>query len=1725
MSGKNRRWPCGGLLLAALVAGCAALSRGAWAEPKVFVWVEGETPAKSDFEVKTGGGKAGLVSGDKMLLNTLPNKASIQAQVPDGGWNLQYRLDAPEAGRYEVWVRVAFEGARAAFRWRLNDAEWQLVPSDKLSTNVMEMGNWFELGWLHLGDADLEAGPALLDLTYRKEDQGDRMLVGIDCVALTKGHFVPEGRLKPGERYDGDADRQAAAHVFEFPEPGPAAERRELKLNGTWQIARYDDPDMAKDRFEPVKAIPTPDEYPLRWMAMDVPSSLWNKAEMVFGHRLFYRTRINVPAGYKGRGFKLHFAGTNYLVSVFVNGKLAGTHRGVWIPWDLDVSGLLEPGSVNELVVGVKDHYYLLDNKNYKGQNINTYRNIPHGHNAKTIYWLGPIYPSTKGDGDGTESGIVNPVTLVAVGDAYTEDVFVKTSVEKKTLEAELTLRNTGGRDRTFQVVCEAVNDRSNEVEKRFATLEVTVPAGASATKTVTGSWADPKLWWPRPNPDLYRLRTTVSEGGRALDVHEQLFGFREVTVRGTGVYINGVRRNFWNWVAVAGRPYDGESWLQAFRGEYDRFTRFSKNRKTSNFLRTREERLEFYDRNGIAGRLCSMIDGMFITHVFGDRVKDQETGQWKLIPNDILWANCREHMAQMAKAYRNHPSVIMYQAENEFIYITGTLRYQTVFDQAQALMNEVVEAARAVDPTRPYTVGGGGDLGGRLEINSPHYPAGSLDWYPENAYTLERFSSRITDFGWAWKRDKPWMVGESAFASELRYGTYCLGDRAFKGRDYANRGKARYLRMLYGGYRWADAAGFFPWDNLSAYEDARKVFHPLYIVPRKQTSRLYAGRENRLLFKVMNDTLSREPIAFEWTYEAGGRRIAGEKLTLTIEPGFGEVRTLVINAPAASERLDGRLVLRSSQPGAEQYEDVRDLPVLPVVTSLRAGVPVAAFDRSGKVEPFLKQAGVRFEMLATLDQLKGRTGLLIVGPDTLAPADAFGSDLKAFAAQGGAAIVLEQEVPVSGRNLPVPLSATEHYYGYVHPQALGTPLFKDLGRDDLIDWAGDHPTCKRVFNKPSRGARSLAECGDELKHSALVEVPCGKGVIVLCQLRVGAKLGEDPAADVLLRNMVESYAGFTPAAGVAAIFAPDDRLLFDNIMATGAQCEQVGSVAAALEGGKYKVAVVKATPENLAALQGMKAKVNAFQDAGGWLMLCGLGRDGIDEFNALMGTQHMIRPFRLERVTLENPEYRLAATLGNRDVALISPTVIQHGRKWVSAHTFSSVLDGENVAPFAIVPKAPEDIYDYTPKLTDQDPYNLVNGMLSTDHWRYYYSYWIDEGGAAPLVFKLRRPETIKQVNIWSNYTYWAIEDMDIIFDGDEATKVSVTLPVSLDVNEIKLPAPRRVEKTITFQIRSWRQMNPARPDIRLVGIDNVQFLRADPPPKAVFIDSAGGLVAFPRGEGGVFLNQVKFMADEPNPDNVGSKRNLVGIILQNMGVGAGGSSVAVPGVNVRYRTTNLTNWCTAFMTDHDGVAGWFGQKGHDLRDFQVGERVLADVTYHVPDYSTAPVPNCIVLGGLRNSPRNVKEQEVRGIRIGGKSDLLYFLHGASIARPVTEGERAQMLDRRRPFYLPEVARYVINYADGQKAVVPVILEKHVQHWLQDKPQALPGAAVAATFPVPGADGKVGVLYSMEVANPRPDVVIDTIDFLPGMNAAGKKVNRGVPALLGITLGSLVEK
>ncbi|HEY0866852.1 MAG TPA: hypothetical protein VGE01_05725, partial [Fimbriimonas sp.] len=248
-----------------------------------------------------------------------------------------------------------------------------------------------------------------------------------------------------------------------------------------------------------------------------------------------------------------------------------------------------------------------------------------------------------------------------------------------------------------------------------------------------------------------------------------------------------------------------------------------------------------------------------------------------------------------------------------------------------------------------------------------------------------------------------------------------------------------------------------------------------------------------------------------------------------------------------------------------------------------------------------------------------------------------------------------------------------------------------------------------------------------------------------------------------------------------------------------------------------------------------------------------------------------------------------------------------------------------------------------------------------------------------------------------------------------------------------------------------------------------------------------------YPRGKGGLFLNQLKFDAGDPNPANIEKKSRLLATFLSNMGVGSREAPVVLPGVNAEYTTVDLNRWNNVYIRNREGQRDLFGD-GLDLRHLVAGERYYADVPFLLTDYATAPVPQGI-LG------------EAAGIEVAKPADMLYFLHAAQVARPAGGEER------------PEVATYVVRYADGSSVEVPVRLGEEVGHWQQKSPLPLPNGRIGWAVPYPGAGtvDTVPVLYVSQWQNPKPQVPIASLDL-----RKGKDLDRARLLVLGVTVAKI---
>ena len=189
------------------------------------------------------------------------------------------------------------------------------------------------------------------------------------------------------------------------------------------------------------------------------------------------------------------------------------------------------------------------------------------------------------------------------------------------------------------------------------------------------------------------------------------------------------------------------------------------------------------------------------------------------------------------------------------------------------------------------------------------------------------------------------------------------------------------------------------------------------------------------------------------------------------------------------------------------------------------------------------------------------------------------------------------------------------------------------------------------------------------------------------------------------------------------------------------------------------------------------RPKCKAYHDAGGWLVLHGLTPDGLADFNRLVGFDHLIRPFRRERVTIAVPRSRLLAGVSLGDVALYSSERIfpwQEGN-FVASDTFSFVVDLDDVAPFGT---------------WDSDAwYNFVNGMVSADGWKYIQNHPAKDN---TYLLTLPKPQELAAWTWDGNVMYNPTRRVELVFDGDEAGKLSFDVPAGRRAGHVRhRPAP----------------------------------------------------------------------------------------------------------------------------------------------------------------------------------------------------------------------------------------------------------------------------------------------------------------------------------------------
>lgn len=1670
-------------------AGLTLLAMGLCVSQGEVIWLEGEAGETALPVSRHGWGQTGHLSGGNWLnLNVDADK--VEATLPAEGGIIRWPFTVQEAGRKQVWLRIGYEFARSAFSWRLDDGAWTRVEPETLTEDLQPIEFFCEVAWLRVGEAQLAPGAHTLEVRFQpernRENKLNRVLFACDAICMAET-FRPDGWRRPDDPAARDTrDRAAAAHVFRVPSAA-AGERAEVVLKGDWEITRLDE-QRPGEVAEPIRDLPDAQAV---YHAIAVPGDKnVERPELQLAHRLWYRTRVEVPADMAGRGFYLEFPLNNLNTTVVVNGQLCGFEKNPFCRFQIDVTKAIRPGAVNEILVGIRDAWYGRSANPDDPMKLRRIFNLPIGFFNRGFQDFDyPVWNCPQ-------SGILCTPRFVAAGaSAYVKDVFVRPSVEKRTLFVDVTPQ--GAAPDAVRATFEILDAKTGQTVKKADAPAAAQPAEATA-RGYAIPWADATLWWPDA-PHLYVLRTRLhAADGTVLDTQDTTFGFREWTMDGPLFRLNGVPWRLW--ADLHGEGATAEEWVASRKASNQRMFRFVTAGQAGStahlwFGMEPPETLDFFDREGIVIRRNSTLDGEVIGYSFKEEdaaIREKQGGSEM---KAALMRNWRDQCVAQVRGERNHPSIQIWTIENEFAYINliNLLGNSPLMDAYEEEIRKTHDAVRAVDPTRPVMIDGGGALKNQtLSTHGDHYVATLDARYPDLAY--EDYPEGGGRGRWQWDGTRPRFIGEDFFSTGKEPADYARwgGEVAFQGKAMLHDAVACCYRMIAEGYRWnGRIAAWHFWTGADGAPEQWLAHAPRAVFTREWNWTFGSGESVQRTYGIFNDTADATPVTFTRKLVFQNKTVFEKTTEHRVAPGmsekFGEALPMPRLRPGA-KRLEGTLELTLSVGGRELFRDTKAVSVLPPAASetrAPAGA-IAVWDPQNKVLPHFKRLGVAVQAVPSLTKIPSGTRLLVVGPDALTEELSASSAFAAWAQPGRAVLVLDQTWPLRYQALPAHMELTEPGNTPWEKSASTAfiedathPALQGLRDKDFFTWGVGRPVARELYRKPESGAKSLLQTGHRLTQCALAEVPVDKGVLYVSQLNLSAALGSSAVADTLLVRLTDAALRYRAVSRKTAAFTGGDAALQAALDGMGLLCDAAEFPDEALtRAGRGGVAIVKATPQALATLAEKSSLLQAFWKSGGALILCGVDEQGLADFNRVVGYSHVMRPFRRERVAFASPRHPLTAGLSSGALSMLSGQRIfgWQADEYVIDDAFTSIVDLEDMAPFA-----QSDFSSWG---------QVVNGFVGEDGWPLIIDFPIPEGDAPwQTTLTLPREESLVRIVYDQSVNYNPTTAFELEnADGDKRT-FSLKPEGSRQTFEISPPLKGR-----TFRLRTtaWEKQ-AGKANNQGIDIIELHAARDEAYRKGVQpLLNIGGLVWYPKGEagGGVLLCNIRFREQESVPANLGKKRAILASVLRNLKASFASRTTIIAGGRMTGTPIDIHEKATTYK---DG-RGWFGGGAPTFESLPSGRHTLAGVPYDVYEMETSPVPQVLMLGGAQG-PQGLP-REILDIPVGRKADALFFLHTAKLTNPGETGA--------------ELFRYRIRYADGQSVEVPVCVGQQIGAFVADAPKALPGAALAWSNRAP--DGRTLAAYALQWDNPRPDVAIAAVDMV------GLQEGRGAPVLLALT-------
>lgn len=456
---------------------------------------------------------------------------------------------------------------------------------------------------------------------------------------------------------------------------------------------------------------------------------------------------IQIPSDWKNKTIILHFEGIIGKSKVYVNGKLVAENFDLFLPFQVDITDVANPGETAEILVGV-------------GRPSLFHEPGPSGHR-----------PFVGGSFWGEQvAGIWQDVYLFAYPEVYVNDVYINPDVKNNQLSAKVEIRNTTDKIQKVSVdglvkkwinlagrtVQEAPEEKWILGENVELNLGKTTQISIEPNSTIQldlSSKVDSRLeFWTPDSPNLYGLLVNLNLNGIPADIKYERFGWRQFSIEGTKLLLNGnpirLMGDAWHFMGV---PQMTRRYAWGLFNMY----------KTSNTNAVRFHAqpyprfyLDLADEMGI----CVLDE----TAIWG-------SGGGPKADSEKYWERCNDHLKRFILRDRNHASVFGWSISNEVLWMClwGYSKFPALLDRQVNEMNRWIDIVRELDPSRPW-ISGDGDF---IEERSTNLP--TIMGHYGDEETLKWWSS----FG------LPWGVGEQgmAYYGSPRQVSKANGNRAYE--------------------------------------------------------------------------------------------------------------------------------------------------------------------------------------------------------------------------------------------------------------------------------------------------------------------------------------------------------------------------------------------------------------------------------------------------------------------------------------------------------------------------------------------------------------------------------------------------------------------------------------------------------------------------------------------------------------------------------------------------------------------------------------------------------------------------------------------------------------------------------------------------------------------------------------------------------------------------------